>query len=126
LPSGEQVKTAVRIIAVAVVFLVAILSSHLHGVPKELPGAALDWRLLFHVERATALLAGVGAVLLVGWRATHGDFPIKFGQLEYAPKEAVTRAEEVAEAQERRLQLVEAVLGIGPAPPPLEDEQGES
>jgi hypothetical protein len=85
--------------------------------PGHLPGAALDWRLLFHVERAAAALAILGGVWLVVWRGLHGEFPIKFGNLEYAAKEAAANSEEATEAQELRLQLVEAILGIADPPP---------
>ena len=100
-----------RAVAVLLVFGAAIYASHKHGVPDKLPGAALSWNLLLHIERATVLLGGIGAVLLVGWRATHGEFPIKFGQLEYAQKTAGAAAE-VAEAQERRIRVLEVLNGI--------------
>ena len=102
---------ALRAGVVVFVLAAAVFVSHKHGVPAKLPGAALDWRLLFHIERATALLAGIGVVLLVGWRATHGDFPIKFGQVEYAQK-AAGAAAEVVEAQERRIRVLEVLQGI--------------
>jgi hypothetical protein len=88
-----------------------------HGVPQDrngadkLPAAALGWTLLFHVERATALLAATGVVLLVGWRATHGEFPVKFGQVEYAQKTAAAAADATS-AQERRLRVLEVLAGI--------------
>ena len=100
-----------RAAAVLLVFGVAVYASHTHGVPTKLPGAALSWNLLFHIERAAALLGAIGAVLLVGWRATHGDFPVRFGQLEYAQK-AAGAAAEVAEAHERRIRVLEVLNGI--------------
>jgi hypothetical protein len=77
----------------------------------HLPGAALNWRLLFHVERAAAVLAIVGTVWLVIWRGLHGEFPIKFGNLEYAQKTAGASAEATA-SQERRLRKLEILNGI--------------
>jgi hypothetical protein len=105
--------------ALAGVFLLAAATgiSYSAGAPGHLPGAALDWRLLFHVERAAAALAILGGVWLVVWRGLHGEFPIKFGNLEYAAKEAAANSEEATEAQELRLQLVEAILGIADPPP---------
>jgi hypothetical protein len=105
------VKVAFRVLVVLVVFGVFVYVSEHEGVPAKLPGAALDWNLLFHLERATALLATTGVVLLVGWRALHGEFPIKFGQVEYAQKQAEAAAG-VTEAQERRLRVVEVLNGI--------------
>lgn len=103
----------------AIVFAVAIYLSHraglpekLNGSPDELPSVALGWRLLFHVVRATALLAAVGVVLLVGWRATKGEFPIKFGQVEYAAREAAGEAALAAASQERRIRILEVLQGI--------------
>ncbi len=109
---------AFRAATVVAVFGLVIYASHSHGVPDKLPAAALDWRLLFHAERAAAVLASFGVVLLVGWRAMHGEFPMKFGNVEYAVKEAAADAEAATNAQERRIQLLEAYLGIGPGPPP--------
>lgn len=100
-----------RALLVLAVFVAVALISDAQGVPDRLPGAALDWRLLFHVERAAALLGGIGVVLLIGWRATHGDFPIKFGQVEYAQK-AAGAAVEVVEAQESRIRVLEVLQGI--------------
>jgi hypothetical protein len=101
----------------AVVFAATVYASVHHGPAKHLPAAALGWRLLFYVERAVVLLTAIGAVLLVGWRALHGEFPVRFGQLEYAAKEAAANSEEATGAQERRLQMVEALLGVADPPP---------
>jgi len=107
-----------RLLPVLALFAVLVYVSDQRGVPKKLPTVALDWTLLFHAERAAALLGTVGIVLLVGWRASHGEFPIKFGNVEYAVKEAAAKAETATEAQERRIQLLEALLDVGPPPPP--------
>ena len=48
---------------------------------------------------------------MVGWRAAQGEFPVKFGNVEYA-KEAAAEAEQVADAQERRLQVLEVLVGL--------------
>lgn len=47
--------------------------------PGKLPGFAMDSSLLFHIERGAFTLALVGTAVLVGYRATRGDFPLKFG-----------------------------------------------
>jgi hypothetical protein len=41
----------------------------------------------------------------------HGEFPIKFGQVEYAQKQAEAAAS-LGEAQERRLRVLEVLNGI--------------
>lgn len=87
-------------------------ASALHGTPEPLPGASLGWPVLLHFERVAALLGTAGCVLLVGVRATKGRFPSKFGHVEYATRDIDSGTETAAEAQERRLVLIEAMLGI--------------
>jgi hypothetical protein len=112
-----------RVAIAALIFGLAVYASDRHGVPSDLPTIALGWRLLFHLERAAALLAAIGIVLLVGWRALQGDFPLKFGQVEYAAKEAAASSENATKAQERRIQFLEAILGIADPPPEEEDSR---
>jgi hypothetical protein len=109
-------KTAGLFVGVVVLFAAAIVGSAIKGEPDPLPGAALGWPVLLHVERAAAILGAAGAVGLVGWKAAHGEFPIKFGALEYPAKEADAEAKKATAAQEERLQSIEAILGIGPPP----------
>lgn len=86
-------RSAMRFALAALGFGLAIYVSHRVGIPHDskgradLPDAALDWRLLFHVERAAALIATAGAVLLIAWNGVHGDWPRKFANVEFAPKE---------------------------------------
>lgn len=77
-----------------------------------LPGVALGWEALFHVERASAMLGAIGVVLLVGWRALSGEFPIRFGNVEYAPKDVTDEVEETAASQEYRLRALEVIAGL--------------
>jgi hypothetical protein len=108
-----------RILIVAAVFGVVLWLSDRYGVPDKMPGAALGWPLLFHILRASALLAALGVVLLVGWKALHGEFPVKFGQIEYPAKAVDERTQAATEAQEQRLRLLEAVVfGVRPPPQP--------
>lgn len=98
-------------------FAAAIYASVEHGVPvdargnADLPAAALGWEPLFHVERGAILLGAAGSVLLVGWRAMHGEFPVKFGQVEYAQQTAAAAADATA-ALESRLRVVEVLSGL--------------
>ena len=105
---------------VIAIFAGMVYASDRAGVPDSLPGAALGWVALFHVERAGAMLGAVGIVLLIGWRALSGEFPIKFGNLEYEVKEAASQAGEVADSHDRRIRALEVLEGIRD-PDALED-----
>lgn len=107
----------VRFAAIIALLGVLVYVSSCVGVPSKLPGAALGWRLLFHVERAAALLGGIGVVLLIGWRGSHGEWPIKFANVEYAPKEAVAVTASTLEDQDERIKILEGKLGIASGPP---------
>lgn len=107
---------------VAIVFAVAVYASMRAAVPDPLPGVALGWTALFHVERAGAMLGAIGVVALIAWRALSGDFPIKFGNVEYAAKEAAAEAEEISESQERRIRALEVLVGARD-PAGLEDDR---
>jgi hypothetical protein len=96
---------------VAVVLVAAIYASTRAVVPFRLPGVALGWTALFHVERTGALLGAIGVVVLIGWRSLSGEFPIKFGNVEYETKEAAAEAEEISESQERRIRALEVLVG---------------
>lgn len=68
---------------------------------------------MLHVERAAVALGAIGTVWLVGWRALHGRFPIKFGNIEYARELAAPAA--TIEAYEQRLELLEDYIGLAEA-----------
>ena len=55
------------------------------GTPEtgELPEVALGWPLLFHVERTGALTAILAGLVVVGWRASRGELPTRFANIEY-------------------------------------------
>jgi hypothetical protein len=107
-------------LVLAAVFGGAIYLSTQASIPDPLPGAALGWTLLFHIERAGAVLGAVGIVVLIGWRALSNEFPIKFGNVEYAEK-AASEAEEASESLEQRIRWLEALTGIRD-PDALEDD----
>jgi hypothetical protein len=110
---------------ILLVFAAAIYESAKHGEPSPLPGPALGWVALFHVERAAVLLGAAGIVLLIGWRAIHGDFPIKFGNIEYAVKDAAAEAKQASALQERRIRVLEVLSGVR-AREDLEDDQEDA
>jgi hypothetical protein len=112
---GVVASAAWRVALVFAVFGGVVWLSDRHGLPSPLPGAALGWPLLFHILRASAVLGGIGLVTLVGWRALHGEFPVKFGQLEYPAKAVDEHTRAATAAQEKRLQILEGVvLGVRP------------
>lgn len=86
----RQTKTIGRMakgLLVGGLFASAVFMSTQATVPELLPGVALGWEALFHVERAGAMLGAIGVVLLIAWRALAGEFPIRFGNVEYAPSD---------------------------------------
>ena len=101
-----------KAVVVLTIFAIAVATSVKAGTPAILPGAALDWTALFHIERAAAILGAIGLILLIGWRAMSGEFPIKFGNVEYAVKETAAKAEQAAEEQEHRIRALEILAGL--------------
>jgi hypothetical protein len=109
-----------KAIVPAAVFAGALVISYLAGHPTTLPGIALGSVLLLHLERATAALGALGTVWLIGWRALHGDFPIKFGNIEYA--EGVEASSEAVDALKERVRLLEDVVLAESPPSDVESE----
>ena len=101
-----------RIVAVAAVLAAGVALSAAHGTPAELPAAGLGWPVLLHLERAATLLGIVAMVLLVGVRAFNGRFPVRMGQIEYPVEQTESEVDEVQESHERRLEMIEAMLGV--------------
>jgi hypothetical protein len=97
----------------ALVVAGCVFASSRVGVPKTLPGIALGWPLLFHIERGAALIGAIGLATLVLWRGADGEWPISFGNLfQYAPKEAVQVAADAIEEQDDRIAIIEGRLGL--------------
>lgn len=114
--AGKIAKGAILLI----VFAAAVYVSTRASVPASLPGVAMGWTALFHIERAGAMLGAIGIVALIGWRALSGEFPMKFGNVEYPAKEAAAAAEAVSASQERRIRVLEVLMGTRD-PASLED-----
>jgi len=82
------------------------------GSPNELPGVALGWPLLLHLERAATLVAALGLVALVGVRATMGRFPVRLGQIEYAAGRVMSEFDEAARSDGERLDALEGAVAL--------------
>jgi hypothetical protein len=83
------------------------------GHPTHLPGISLGWLVLFYVERSAALLAVIGAVVLVGWRALCGEFPSSLGNVGYAATEAAQTQSSV-DILDTRIKTLEVFANIIP------------
>jgi hypothetical protein len=101
-----------RAAGVALVLAFGVALSAAHGTPSEMPGAALGWPTLLHLERAVAFIGILAVVLLVGVRALNGRFPIRFGQIEYPAEQPEYEVDLVQESHEQRLEAIEAMLGV--------------
>jgi hypothetical protein len=103
-----------RVAVLTIVVVAVIVWSAARGAPKVLPGAALGWAPLFYVERAGALLGAFGVIVVIGWRALQGRFPIKFANIEYADE--LKASAETVDSHEQRLKLLEDYLDLaGPS-----------
>jgi hypothetical protein len=106
---SHHTKFALAVVAVAG----AVFASERFGTPTHLPGIALGWPLLLHLERGAALVATVGVIGLVLWRGAHNEWPESIGNfLKYAPKAAVQETAEAFAEQEERFAIIEELLGV--------------
>jgi hypothetical protein len=115
-PTPAEWRRVVGILA-AITFGLLVLWSHRHGVGGDPPAVALGWAPLLHLERAAAVFGVLGGVALIGWKALHREFPVKFGNLiEYEVAHRTIRTTERAvratDALEARLLVLEGLMGI--------------
>jgi|tagenome__1003787_1003787.scaffolds.fasta_scaffold20159195_2 hypothetical protein len=75
-PAGRAyLRVRARRIAVPIGFIAALGITLATGAPRTLPGFAMDSTVLFHTERAAALLAAWLFVLVIVARAWAGELP---------------------------------------------------
>ena len=112
-------------VAIVVAYAGVVLASVLYGTPARLPGVALGFPLLLHLERAAAVVGAIGAVLVVAILTRHGYLPSQLGNIGYP---AIGRQHElerrVAELQqqldERLVPLEEGMQTTDEALPPVQ------
>lgn len=104
-----------KILLVVAVLVVAAVGSGLRGTPDSLPGAAMSWPLLFHIERGVLLLGVPDAAVFVGWRAFRGEFPRRLGGIEYPAREADADSSDALSAHKRRIELLEEAVLRAPS-----------
>jgi hypothetical protein len=78
---GMHRSPKVRFVIGATVIAGAVFVSSRVAAPGSLPGIALGWPLLFHVERGAAIVAAIGLIALVLWRGANNEWPSSFGNL---------------------------------------------
>lgn len=89
-------------IIVALVFVASLALSLAHGTPSKLPGVALGWPALLHVERAAAAAVVIAVAAVVLFQLWQGRLPTKLpGGVEF-PERA-----EVAVERNVREQLIQ-------------------
>ncbi|MFN8151498.1 MAG: hypothetical protein U0R24_10300 [Solirubrobacterales bacterium] len=85
----------------ALALALAMLSSLIAGTPRSLPEIALGSAPLLHVERAAAVLALLGMTLVIVWRASRGQLPIRFANVEYESEVAAEHDDQIANLNQR-------------------------
>jgi hypothetical protein len=72
------------LVVISVVSLAGFTTSVLYGTPAKLPGVALGFPLLLHLERAAALLAALAGVAVFAYMTSLGHLPSQLGNIGYA------------------------------------------
>lgn len=97
--------------AILALYCLLVAASVVYGAPQPLPGVALGYPALLHVERAAALLGGLGAVLLVTYRTAQANFPSSLGNVTYSDrsdvKELEVRVADLSRTSHERLAVLE-------------------
>ena len=98
--------------AIGTAVILAVVASVASGAPPqdELPDVALGWVVLLHAQRAGALLAVIGLIGLVAWRASRGQIPSRLGNIEYQLDENLSASQDL----EQRIWLLELFNGLRP------------
>jgi hypothetical protein len=63
------------------IYVGGVVASVLYGAPAKLPGVALGFPMLLHLERAGAVLAVVSVVSIFAYMTSLGHLPSQFGNV---------------------------------------------
>jgi hypothetical protein len=69
------------LIVIPGIYVGSLVASMLYGTPAELPGVALGFPMLLHLERAGAVLAMVSVVSIFAYMTSLGHLPSQFGNV---------------------------------------------
>ena len=72
------------LVVISVISIAGFTTSVLYGTPAKLPGVALGFPLLLHLERAAALLAVLAGVAVFAYMTSLGHLPSQLGNIGYA------------------------------------------
>jgi hypothetical protein len=100
------------LIVIPGIYVGGFVASVLYGTPAKLPGVALGFPMLLHLERAGAVLAVVSVVSIFAYMTSLGHLPSQFGNVIGYPvadqqHELERLAAEVDRRIERRLDPLE-------------------
>jgi len=69
------------LVVVPGIYVAGLVASVLYGTSAKLPGVALGFPVLFHLERAGAVLAVVSGVAIFAYMTSLGHLPSQFGNV---------------------------------------------
>jgi hypothetical protein len=69
------------LIVIPGIYVGGLVASVLYGTPAKLPGVALGFPMLLHLERAGAVLAVVSVVSIFAYMTSLGHLPSQFGNV---------------------------------------------
>jgi len=72
------------LVMIPVISIAGFTASVLYGTPVKLPGVALGFPLLLHLERAAALLAVLAGVAVFAYMTSLGHLPSQLGNIGYS------------------------------------------
>ncbi|MFN8113284.1 MAG: hypothetical protein U0R51_08785 [Solirubrobacterales bacterium] len=98
-----------RRLAGIALFVCATGASVIAGEPPggELPDVSLGWPILLYLERAAVAVGILGFTVLIIWRAGRGEFPVRFGNVEYEARSVASQMDEGIEVLELRIEQLE-------------------
>lgn len=102
--------------AMWVAIVAAVVVTLLAGSPAKLPDVALDSDILFHFERALALVIGLLIVLVVLTQTAKGNLPVEISKDGMKFGEALQAVEDVKEAKDQVLDSEPDLPGERAAP----------